>query len=353
MIRAGILALVALALAVPAAAAAADVRVGLHPESYPDADLARMGAGGVEVMRLPLDWRLVEPTEGAPFDFTEHDRIIGSAAKAGIQVLPLIGVSTPWAAATPAEQPRRPEALDQHDAFVRAMVDRYKPGGAFWLANPALPQLPLTEWQIWNEPNLIKHWTGRRDPKAYARFLERIRGVVLDEDPEAEIVLAGMPQFHQEYPCIEYLTDLYEIKGVRRLFDTVAVNAYMRRTKGLHTAMRRLRALMDKNGDEDKDIWITEMGWASDGPKRNEAVTDVPGQAANLAKGFRLLRSKGPRYGLTTAVWYTWRDHVQEPHIRDRFWFHNGLFGVNGQPKPSWFAFTDFTGGDPGVGPLP
>jgi hypothetical protein len=340
------------ALLVGAGSAQAGVRLGVHPEHLSDTDVARLGQGGAEVMRLPLDWRQVEPFEGAPYDFAEHDRIIRAAATAGIQVLPLIGYSTSWTAETAAEQPDTPEGLAQHDAYVRAMVARYKPGGDFWAANPDIPQLPLTEWQVWNEPNLKKHWTGALHPKHYVPFLKRVRRAILDEDAAAKIVLAGMPEFHQEYPCSEYLRDLYEIKGVRRLFDTVAVNTYMRRTKGLETVLRRLRTLMNKNGDRDKDIWISEMGWASAGPKRNEAVTDIKGQAENLKKGFRLLKRRDERYGLSAATWYTLQDHEQDPRNRDVFWYHTGLFALDGSPKPSWFAFTTATGGDPGSGPL-
>lgn len=341
--------LVAVGTAPPAGAA---VRFGLQPDHLADSDIARMGLGGVQVLRLPLDWRLVEPNPGERYDHTEHDRIIASAAAAGIQILPVFAVSPTWAAKTPAEQPVNRQALELHDAFVKAMVARYGPGGDFWLAHPGLPQLPLTQWQIWNEPNLKKHWTGKLDPRKYVPFLKRTRAAVLSRDPTAQIVLAGMPEHHQEYPCSQYLRELYEVKGARRLFDVVAVNAYQRRTRGLETALRRLRGTMDKNGDRGKTIWVSEMGWASAGPSTNEAVTDLSGQASRLRKGLRLLRARGPRYGLTTAVWYTLRDHILEPHIRDRFWFHTGLFALDGSPKPAWREFTDITGGDPGVGPL-
>ena len=233
------------------------------------------------------------------------------------------------------------------------MVDRYKPGGDFWLANPGLPQLPLTDWQIWNEPNLFKHWTGKLDPRSYARFLERIRGVILDEDPDAGIVLAGMPQFHQEYPCIEYLKDLYEVKGVRRLFDTVAVNAYMRRTKGLETAMRRLRALMDKNGDDDKDIWITEMGWASDGPEAKRGGHRRARSGRESGRGLPAAEEQGPplraHHGRLVHVA---RPRAGAPHPRPLLVPHRAVWRERAA-QAAWFAFTDFTGGDPGVGPIP
>jgi hypothetical protein len=340
------------ATAVTAAAAgpAGGVRIGLQPDQLADSDIARMGQAGTDVIRLPLDWRLVQGAPDAPYDFAEHDRIIAAATAAGIQVLPVIAVSTPWAAKTPAEQPNDAVALRRHDAFVRAMVARYRPGGDFWLAHPELPQLALTEWQIWNEPNLKKHWTGRLHPSKYVPFLKRVRGVILEEDPDARIVLAGMPDHHQRYPCRDYLADLYEIDGVQRLFDAAAVNLYQRRPQGIESSLRALRRLMDRNGDREKEIWISEMGWASDGPTKNEAVTDIPGQARRLRQAFELLQQRGRRYRNDTAIWFTLRDRVREPHIRDRFWFHSGLFFADGSPKPAWADFARLAGGDPGSG---
>jgi hypothetical protein len=41
--------------------------------------------------------------------------------------------------------------------FVWRMVHRYGPGGTFWSdpAHSGLPILPVTEWEVWNEPNAI------------------------------------------------------------------------------------------------------------------------------------------------------------------------------------------------------
>ena len=83
----------------------------------------------------------------------------------GIRVLATVYGSPTWAEPTP-ENPPLGSALPGFEAFVRAAVERYGAGGTFWEEHPELPNLPIEDWQLWNEPNSPFFWKPAPDPGA-------------------------------------------------------------------------------------------------------------------------------------------------------------------------------------------
>jgi len=160
--------IVALA-AFPAAASAAgappsfglDSSTGLgHPPAT--AEFATMAGAGVNTVRVLFYWPDLQPTSLPVFDWHETDAVVQNAARQGIQILPFFLGSPKWltGCATPTSdcQHQPPVANPTQESawrsFLAAAVDRYKPGGQFWLLHPGLPQVPITAWQVWNEPDL-------------------------------------------------------------------------------------------------------------------------------------------------------------------------------------------------------
>jgi len=90
---------------------------GVIPADDPTStEIDRMGAGKVGTLRINFVWGAVQPTAGAPFDWSHYDAIIGQAAKNGIRVLPTVYSSPAWAAA------KTPGPL--HAFFVRIRAKR-------------------------------------------------------------------------------------------------------------------------------------------------------------------------------------------------------------------------------------
>jgi hypothetical protein len=52
------------------------------------------------------------------------------------------------------------------------------------------------------------------------------------------------------------------------------------------------------------------------------------------------LAAKRRLYGISSAIWYSWRD------VPGRAWFdYTGLFDLDSAPKPAWSALVRLTGG--------
>jgi polysaccharide biosynthesis protein PslG len=352
--------LVALAALVAAGAgspatAGADLRVGLFASGINAPNVKRLAEGGTDVMRTPFYLDEVEAFPGGPLDWSQEDEIVGAAAGTGMTFLPALLMDIPEAFDDPQKPPLNGPRRARFRQFVAQAVGRYGPGGEFWQLHPELPPSPITEWQVWNEPNLSKHWDNNPDAREYARMLAYVGRTIRRIDPTARIVLAGMPEHHKtiDERFSLYLAELYAVRGARKLFDAVSLHNYSRRVKGAVAAIRKTRQIMDAGGDKGKEIWLTETGWASGGPDRHPTVTTIRGQTIRLTELYRALEEVSDRYRVEAAIWYSWRDSYAPKGLRDRFWFHSGLFDAQGFPKPAWEAFAEAAGGVPGSGPLP
>lgn len=350
-------AVLAAALVLPCAAHAArtpaPLKLGVHVEEAPQSDFARIAAGGADMVRAPIKWPHVQPVADGPYLWAEYDTLIGNAAAAGLPVLPVIAGSPRYARPGPAEQPTRRVDRRRFIAFVTALAGRYGPGGAFWTERPEIPVHPIGAWQLWNEPNLSHYWAGAPDAREYVSLVRIMRRAIRSAQPDAKIVLAGMPEQHASRPASDFLAQMYEVRGFPRLFDVAAVHGYAKRGGGVATVVRRMRAALDAGGDESKPIWVTELGWGSAGPAKDPRVTTPEGQGQRLTEAFSTLSRLSAEYRVQRVLWYDWRDPVAPAGLPDHFSFHTGLFDLGGLPKPVWPVFVALAAGtDAGQGPL-
>lgn len=351
------LALLLLALAVsalvPSTAAARGPSFGVHSQAVSEFEADRMEQGGIRSMRMTFQWRRVQPVEDGPYDWGLYDRALTRTASHGIDVLPIIVGSPAYAAPLGSQQPTSKPDKQRFESFVTALVRRYGNNGSFWRANPSLPAMPIKAWQVWNEPNLRNFWLPRPRPRSYVRFLDSTRDAIRRADPNAAIVLAGMPETKRSLPMSEFLGRMYKIKGFKRLVDAVAVHSYSTDAEGVIDVAEKQRKVMRKAGDSETPIWITELGWGSDGPAGHPLVKSRADQASLLLESFGLLRANAERLNLQRVYWYDFRDLNVAPGTPDAFFHHTGLFERDRTPKPAWAAFTGFVGGSPGSGPIP
>ena len=105
-------------------------------------------------------------------------------------------------------------------AFLRDAADRYGPDGSFWRENPDLPYLPIRDWEIWNEENIVT-FTAPASPASYAELL-RISGRVLHgADPGSKVIVGGLfgrpLQVPPNIPSGDFLSRLYRARDVKQL----------------------------------------------------------------------------------------------------------------------------------------
>jgi hypothetical protein len=349
---------VALALALPAATAQAWAPrsfFGVAAWAPPSPDeFIRMGGAGIGVYRSNMQWSIVEAHRGRR-DWRYYDDLVYRTARAGMRLFPTLVVSPRWAAKRETYPPRAGRPMKRWLKFVKAAVNRYGRRGRFWRQHPELPNRPVREWMVWNEPNVKPWWRNHPNARQYKRFLARSRRAIKRGDKRAKVVLAGLPETRYGVPMRRYLPAVYRA-GARRLFDAVAVHGYARSGRGAAGVVKRARSIMRRYGDGRKPILVTELGWATGGPvsRRTSAYKTTPeGQAKKLSQAMNTFRKVRKRYRIGLVVWFSWRDRLPISGERDWWGLHTGLFDLAGNPKPSWQALVQATGGDPGLGSVP
>ena len=347
-------------LGASARADAANPKLGVISVKSPtDAQLARMGRAGLDVYRLNLYWPAIQPFGADSFHWNEawlqpFDDQVCKAAKNGIRILPTVFGSPRWANGNKSpETPPLPAYLDEFSAFMAAAAARYGNGGTIWSdANgpcAGVTPMPITVWQIWNEPNLNYFWSPGPNAAAYAKLLAAANDGLASSG--AQVMMAGLsPRPRPAFGTrpIPYLSALYA-NGVKPHFDVMAVHPYDLNPSNAFDQIDDLRAKMKTSGDGDKPLWITEIGWASAGPKTGLTVKPAV-QARYLETMWKTARNS-PGRRIKGMIWFSFRDvpyfEVTPPAPADGWTYHSGLFTSSGAPKPAWFTLARLAGGNP------
>lgn len=360
------LAVLACAMAAPASASAEVPRSfwGVVPiNALTTSEIDRMGNGQVGTMRLLTLWPSIEPKPES-YDWSYTDFVVANAARNGIEMLPFVYGTPGWVKGVDCHGlnsdlcQRVPpigskQAKDQWRDFLADIVGRYGPQGTFWSDTSDAydpPYVPITQWQIWNEPSSQTYYRPTPKPKGYATLVKMSHDAITEVDPEAEIVLAGLfpaPEGGAKFRLAPYLRSFYSVRGIGKYFDSAALHPYARTVNGLKGQISNVRRQMRRGGVGGKRLWISEVGWGSDPPVANRPlIKGIDGQRELLEKSFELLADRAGKWKLAGVLWYAWRDPGYG-YENCPFCSSAGLFKENGDPKPAWDSYVAITGGDP------
>ena len=323
----------------------------------------RLRLSRVREVRMTIAWNTVEQHKGM-FNWTQPDGVIGQLAALGIRPEPLVWGAPLWAngrtllgapldGQTYATPPVTSPSAERHwSAFLTAVVRRYGPNGTFWTgpyANtyPGKAPMPIGSWQIWNEPNIPGAFAPGPDVQKYATLLEIAHNTIVANDPNAKIILAGIPGW-VDYPGWDYLNQLYQIPGIKALFDKVAIHPYAQNLHKIKRGVQRYRKVMRKNHDGTTPVWVSEFAWSSAQPDGN--LSKGPdGQGELLYKSFKMFAAHRKQWNLSEVSWFNWRDPGNGPKTSGHCsWCVNaGLFTADNKPKPAWYVYQRFTRGLP------
>jgi hypothetical protein len=289
-----------------------------------------MAEGGAGVLRFPLEWAQVEPEPGV-YDWAEVDAIVQGAAARGIEPLPFIWATPAWLNANKAKPPLQSAAKKRAwQRFLAAVTARY---GSI-----------VDRWQLWNEPNFRVYWKPRPSPRQYAELVRLGARVVRDGDPGAEVILGGVAPVKRGMLPWRFLEGLYDVRGVERSFDTVAVHPYFPELEGVEFQIRQALDEIDAAGDRRARVRVTELGWASEGPAADPMTKGREGQARMLRGAFRLLTRHRREWGLTGVDWHSFQDVGPDQGAAVcSFCPGSGLVTAAREPKPAFHAFADLT----------
>lgn len=202
---------------------------------------------------------------------------------------------------------------------------------------------PIRTWQIWNEQNSPKYYAPKANVRKYAALVREAGGAVHAADPGAEVILGGMwgPDSAKKVvmPVKKFLAQLYRVKRIKKSFDSIAIHPYSSAAKASLAQLRQARTSMLKEGhDKGAGMWVTEVGWATDGPKREPYVKSLKGQARTLSQALSSYKRNARRLNLQGVLWYSWRDRPNGELICT--WCgHAGLRTLDGDAKPAFGAF--------------
>jgi hypothetical protein len=322
---------------------------GVVPQILPtEGQYQRIKRGGVDSVRVTLLWSAVEPTKGGSPNWSGVDQVVARAARNGLELLPSIYGSPGWVAKPENTLPvRTAKQRSAWTGFLKALVHRYGPTGSFWAANPGVPRRPIRVWQIWNEENFF-YFAARPSPAQYAKLVKISHRAIAGADGGAKVLLGGMFALPAErppkaYAARRFLELMYKKSpGIKASFDGVALHPYSRSYIYLKPTIRQVRAVMRAHGDGGTGLWITELGWGS-GHGGNSFEKGRKGQARQLKGAFNVLRNNRRKWHIKRVFWFSLDDLAGSCNFCDS----SGLFGAGFKPKPSWYAYTKFSGGNP------
>jgi arabinogalactan endo-1,4-beta-galactosidase len=193
----------------------------------------------------------------------------------------------------------------------------------------------IKEWEVWNEPNTSFFWRVAVDVEAYVRILKKTYVAVKSANPDATVILGGLSPGDtlgraDAIGAADFLAAVYK-SGGGAFFDAVAYHAYGDGAieKWLPDALMNLRRVMDSNGDVTKHIWITEIGYYTQGP----GTVSEAYQADYLRRARTLLEHVS---SVERIYWFKLKDANQSSDPKRNY----GLFRTDGTPKPAVKVFT-------------
>ena len=108
--------------------------------------LDRVERAGIGWVRIDFIWAAVETQRGV-YDWHVYDALVGAAEQRGLSVLAIIAYTPQWATDGP-EIAGVPRDVEDWKTFCTKAAKRYRGR--------------IAAWEICNEPNLTKFWTGSR-----------------------------------------------------------------------------------------------------------------------------------------------------------------------------------------------
>jgi Glycosyl hydrolase catalytic core len=367
------LAVALLGLAVFAAAAQALPVTfwGVVPQATPSAEqFQRLRRGGVDSVRIAIDWGGVQPSRGGALNWAGTDAVVAEATSAGLEVLPFLDGAPSWAVPAvwvpgsnhtvkaPGHLPASGAAATAWSSFVAGAVARYGPNGSFWAENPSLPKRPIRNWQIWNEEN-FKYFVAKPNPAEYGKLVKLSATALKGADAGSKLILGGMfsqpkggrstkEKPKRAYFASDFLRQMYEkTPGIKAKFNGVALHPYTGQYQLLPGEIEEFRDVLKDNKDSAKGLWITELGWSSQPPPANPLenifAKGPNGQAAQLKGAFSLLERNQVKWKLQRVFWFSVDDQPSTCNFCDG----SGLFASGFVPKKSWYEYVKFAGGTP------
>jgi hypothetical protein len=247
--------------------------------------------GGIRLWDTYTSWEEIETSQGT-YDWRNLDVWLAIAARNHKDVLYTLGRTPQWISAQPSATcyygndgcAATPADVDSGDnawkGFITALVEH----------SLASPTAHIKYYELWNEPQLAKSWSG-----TFAQLSIMAKdaySIVHTLDPSALVV---GPSPTGPNPAA-WLQSYYAAGGANPQ-DIVAFHAYVGSNPEMILSITDdIRSVMSSYGIGNAPVWVTEGSWGL-----NTTLTDAQ-QAAYLAQEHIFLWSKN----VSRYYWYAW-----------------------------------------------
>jgi hypothetical protein len=296
---------------------------------------------GATVVRVDMGWASLEHRGkgriSRPYA-RRLDAILNYARRRRVKVIGTLLETPCWASSAPSRVRQRCRG-----EWWRRGVTDYPPRRAKDFADIA--RYVARRWgnrmaalEIWNEPNIPDFMNSPDPVKSYARLVRASYRPIKRAAPRLP-VLAGATLRADG----EFLDDLYARGRIRGYYDAISYHPYSAAPaqetsdqgaeRSFVAGTRWFRRIMDAHGDEDAELWATEVGASSCPKQLNDVCVSRAEQADRIDQYLRTAR-QFPY--LRAIVVYNLRDKGDP-----RFDVENGFGLVNSRlrAKPSLHAF--------------
>jgi hypothetical protein len=298
--------------------------------------LAAMSAGGLQLARIDARWSNVEPNPpsggGHSYNWSMYDPIVQAMAQQGLRWYPIVAYSTGWSGVIPGDSNSvvAPAHVGDFAAFAGALARRYGRGGSFWQSHSSLPQVPVTDYEIWNEENSNTFMHPQTSaPEAYADLYMAARAAIKSVDPQATVVVGGLALGKSD------VTD--EVQFIQRMYahrpdlaghvDGVGLHPYQQTLADTYMRLAKFRQALDQVAGPSVPLEITEIGWATTSVSESERASDLSLLAEQLPHS---------DCNVDRLLPYTWLTEENNPSDPES-WF--GIWNHDGSGKPSGVAY--------------
>ncbi len=312
-----------------------------RPQYYPTlADVERaaqlMRDAGVQAVRMDFNWDMLNPTR-EEWKFEDYDQAVDIVRAHNLELLGIIDYVSWWASSAQDSQDWRvrlySEPQNDYDfaRYTYEVVSHFKD--------------EVHVWQIWNEPNTEGFWKPKPNPERYVSLLQEAYLAAKYADPEAVVMFAGLSsngvEGNDDSGLMGNFIERAYAAGARGYFDAMAIHPYMLPNGGIETLRARIaaaRQAMNRNGDEQVPLWLTEMGVPTDVPWWSTAP---PQSEADVANWLRAVYTE--LWDLTpTIFWY----QLQDRDLGDNPEGHFGLLRTDYSPKEAFQVFKQLAQGE-------
>jgi polysaccharide biosynthesis protein PslG len=310
-------------------------------------------SSGVSWLRQQVRWMDLHDQSGAIY-WGELDAIVNDAHNAGVNLLVSVVAAPSWATGDGRNGLPSREHFGDFNRFMGEMAARFRG--------------KVQAYEIWNEQNLAHENGGYvADAGLYMDMLVGASEAIKASDPMA-IVVSGAPsatetnQANIAVSDITFLRQMFSDSRFRSHVDAIGVHPggasnppdsmwpdnpgpgpdFVTSREFYFRRIEDVRAAMLDNGLGDRQIWITEFGWAT--------ANNTPGyefgnqisyetQAAWIARAFQMGRRDYAPWVGAMFLWQLnfavpWRANGNEQHEQASY----GVLNGDWSPRPSYFT---------------